>query len=141
MKKRELRHNAIREIIRTHEVRTQRDLADLLLKVGFECTQATVSRDIVDLGLVKTAHGGYALPEELRLQRLVGEVVRDVRAAGNLVVIHTFGGEASALCVAIDAASWEGVLGSIAGDDTIFLAVDSVEHAKIIEETIDRLRR
>ena len=63
MRKRQQRHDIIRDIIREHNVKTQRDLANQLQAAGYECTQATISRDIMDMGLVKSREGYYVLPE------------------------------------------------------------------------------
>lgn len=131
----------IREIVRGNDVRTQRDLVALLAKRGFECTQATVSRDVMEIGLVKAPDGCYALPEEMRLKRMVSELVEDVRAAGNLVVVKTFSGGAPGVSAALDHAGIDDVLGTVAGDDTIFLAAATPEAAARIEQSIDRLRR
>ena len=65
MRKRQQRHDIIRDIIREHNVKTQRDLANQLQAAGYECTQATISRDIMDMGLVKSREGYYVLPEEM----------------------------------------------------------------------------
>ncbi len=86
MRKRQQRHDIIRDIIREHNVKTQRDLADQLQAAGYDCTQATISRDIMDMGLVKSREGYYVLPEEMRLQRMVSELVEEVHVAGNLIV-------------------------------------------------------
>ena len=77
--RRQQRQEAIRGIVRAEGVKTQRDLADKLHEAGFKCTQATVSRDIVEMGLKKAPDGCYALPEEERLARLVTELVCDVK--------------------------------------------------------------
>ena len=92
MRKRQQRHDIIRDIIREHNVKTQRDLANQLQAAGYECTQATISRDIMDMGLVKSREGYYVLPEEMRLQRMVSELVEEVHVAGNMVVVKTFSG-------------------------------------------------
>ena len=84
MRKRQQRHDIIRDIIREHNVKTQRDLANQLQAAGYECTQATISRDIMDMGLVKSREGYYVLPEEMRLQRMVSELVEEVHVASLL---------------------------------------------------------
>ena len=126
MRKRQQRHDIIRDIIREHNVKTQRDLANQLQAAGYECTQATISRDIMDMGLVKSREGYYVLPEEMRLQRMVSELVEEVHVAGNMVVVKTFSG---------------GALGTVAGDNTIMIAAESPEAAVEVERAIDRLRR
>lgn len=141
MRKRQQRHDVIRDIVRDHAVRTQRELAERLQEAGYECTQATISRDIMDMGLVKSREGQYVLPEELRLQRMVSDLVEDVRAAGNLVVIHTNGGAAAGVSAALDSAALRGALGTVAGDNTIMMAAETPEAAADIERAINRLRR
>ena len=105
MRKRQQRHDVIRDIIRDRNVKTQRDLANQLQSAGYECTQATISRDIMDMGLVKSREGYYVLPEEMRLQRMVSELVEEVHVAGNLVVVKTFSGGAAGVSAALDKAS------------------------------------
>ena len=117
---RSLRKEAIRELVRTHNIRTQGELVSLLKEQGFAVTQATVSRDIADLDLRK-GDGVYVLSEELALRTLGRKQVRDVRRAGNQVVVITGPGAAQATAAALDAANLEGVLGTIAGDDTILV--------------------
>ena len=141
MKKRTQRHDVIREIVRENSIRTQRDLAVKLQEAGHDCTQATISRDITDMGLLKSQEGFYILPEDLRLQRMVSELVEDVNVAGNLVVVTTFPGGAAGVAGAIDSASIEGSLGSVAGDNTIMIAADTPEHALGIQAALDGLRR
>lgn len=76
MTKRAVRHDVIRDIIRKGNIKTQRDLVEQLSAEGYDCTQATVSRDIAGMGLAKSREGYYVLPEDLRLQRMVGELGR-----------------------------------------------------------------
>ena len=141
MRKRQQRHDVIRDIIRDRNVKTQRDLANQLQSAGYECTQATISRDIMDMGLVKSREGYYVLPEEMRLQRMVSELVEEVHVAGNLVVVKTFSGGAAGVSAALDKASLRGALGTVAGDNTIMIAAESPEAAVEVERAIDRLRR
>lgn len=86
MRKRQQRHDIIRDIIRAYNVRTQPDLPDQLQAAGYDCAQATLSRDIMDMGLVKSREGFYVLPEAMRLERMVSELVEDVPAAGKNVI-------------------------------------------------------
>ena len=131
MRKRQQRHDIIRDIIREHNVKTQRDLANQLQAAGYECTQATISRDIMDMGLVKSREG----------QRMVSELVEEVHVAGNMVVVKTFSGGAAGVSAALDKASLRGALGTVAGDNTIMIAAESPEAAVEVERAIDRLRR
>jgi transcriptional regulator of arginine metabolism len=140
MKKRNERYAAIREIVRSHHIRTQRDLVDDLKKRGFVCTQATVSRDITDMGLRKLPEGVYMLAEDLHLQRMVADLVSRVTVAGNLVVIKTSTGTAQGVAAALDAADMPSILGSIAGDDTILAIALDEERAKAFEATVNKLR-
>ena len=103
-KKRNGRQDAIREIVRNKDVRTQRMLVEELKKCGFDCTQATVSRDIADMGLRKLPEGVYVLAEDLHLQRMTSELVVDVTRADNLVLVKAQPGTASGIAAAIDAA-------------------------------------
>jgi transcriptional regulator of arginine metabolism len=140
MKKRAERYNAIKEIIRSRHVRTQRDLVDELKQRGFICTQATVSRDITDMGLRKLPEGIYMLAEDMHLQRMVSDLVERVTVTGNLVVINTFAGAAQGVAAALDAADLPSILGSIAGDDTILVIAMDEERALAFESVITKLR-
>ena len=141
MKKRLQRHDVIRAIVRENEIHTQRDLAVRLQEAGFECTQATISRDITDMGLVKSKDGYYVLPEDMRLQRMVAELVEEVYTAGNLVVVKTFSGGAAGVASAIDKAEILGTLGTVAGDNCIMIAAKTPEAAERITASIEFLRR
>ena len=121
MTKRAVRHDVIRDIIRRGGIKTQRDLVDQLRDEGYDCTQATVSRDIAGMGLAKSRDGYYVLPEDLRLQRMVGELVEGVDVVNNFLVVRTPSGIASGVAVALDAARLKGIAGTLAGDDTIFI--------------------
>lgn len=139
--KRQLRQDAIRSIIRTYQLRTQRDLAEKLREAGFDCTQATVSRDIVEMGLLKTDAGFYALPEQQRITRLMSELVVDVQVGGTIVVIKTLPGGAQGVCAALDQAGLEGALGTVAGDDTIMVAALDEAAAQNVAYAIEGYRR
>ncbi len=134
------RHEAIREIVRACSVGTQNELADALGKRGFDVAQATVSRDIAEMDLRKE-DGAYVLPEDLRLSQMVRTLVHDVARAGNQVVVKTEPGAAMSVAAAIDAAGLDGVLGTIAGDDTIFVAAASEEDGKNVEKEISARRK
>jgi transcriptional regulator of arginine metabolism len=137
------RHLKILELISTRPVRTQEELADALTALGWEVTQSSVSRDIAALRLVKV-DGAYRRPAP-RLPRTdpdeqrVGEGVLTMETAGDaLVVLHTPPGEANHVAVALDRLAWPEVLGTIAGDDTIFVAV---KNAKMQRQILRELRR
>ena len=138
-KKRNGRQDAIRDIVRNKDVRTQRVLVDELRAMGFDCTQATVSRDIADMGLRKLPEGIYVLAEDLHLQRMVSELVTGVLRTDNLVMIKAQPGTASGIAAAADAAELPGVLGSLAGNDTILVIAQTAEDGERLEALINKL--
>ena len=133
------RQSAIRQIIDGREVSSQDELRRLLARRGHAVTQATLSRDLRELGLVKTAEGyatleggagEYPLPS---LERLVREFVFAVSAAQNIVVVDTSAGAAQPVAAALDAEEWPEVVGTVGGDDTIFIvAPDRKQAAKLV---------
>lgn len=138
-KKRNGRQDAIRDIVRNKDVRTQRVLVDELRAMGFDCTQATVSRDIADMGLRKLPEGIYVLAEDLHLQRMVSELVTGVLRTDNLVMIKAQPGTASGIAAAVDAAELPEVLGSLAGNDTILVIAQTAEDGERLEALINKL--
>lgn len=138
-KKRNGRQDAIRDIVRNKDVRTQRVLVDELRAMGFDCTQATVSRDIADMGLRKLPEGIYVLAEDLHLQRMVSELVTGVLRTDNLVMIKAQPGTASGVAAAVDAAELPDVLGSLAGNDTILVIAQTAEDGERLEALINKL--
>lgn len=138
-KKRNGRQDAIRDIVRNKDVRTQRVLVDELRGMGFDCTQATVSRDIADMGLRKLPEGIYVLAEDLHLQRMVSELVTGVLRTDNLVMIKAQPGTASGIAAAVDAAELPDVLGSLAGNDTILVIAQTAEDGERLEALINKL--
>lgn len=133
------RRDAIREIVRTGSVRTQRALVTELRARDFDCTQATVSRDVADMGLRKMPNGVYALPEDLHLKRMVADMVTEVVRTGNLVLIKAQPGLASGIAAAVDAADLPDILGSIAGDDTVLVIADGEEGGARVEAALREL--
>ena len=134
------RHAKIVELVNQYHIETQEELAERLNQAGFNVTQATVSRDIRALKLRKVAgeigHQKYALPEDKSLRfrvekesyrGILTNAILSVDRAGNLVVLKTISGVAMAAAAAIDAMEMDEIAGCIAGDDTIFVAVKSVE--------------
>ena len=123
-----LRHHRILELVTREPLVTQEQLVKRLAEQGFQVTQATLSRDIKELGLVKTADG-YTTPEAVAepvtsspsIAHLLREFVVDIREAQNLLVIKTTTGSAQPVAAALDAAAWSEVLGTLAGDDTILV--------------------
>ena len=127
------RQKLIAEILRTHQVSSQEEVTARLAERGLAVTQATVSRDLEQLGAVKVKSGGslhYALQDQIggndwsasRLERILSDWVQSVEAAGNLLILRTPPGSAHVVAHAIDAAQLPEVAGTIAGDDTLFLA-------------------
>ncbi|MGH7594312.1 MAG: arginine repressor, partial [Gemmatimonadales bacterium] len=123
------RHLKILELVATRPLRTQDDLADALNQEGWEVTQSSVSRDMAALGLIKI-DGIYQRPAAARVhdivdpnERRIAESLLSVETAGDaLLVLHTPPGEAQRVGSAIDLLAWSDVVGTIGGDDTIFLA-------------------
>ena len=138
-KKRNGRQDPIRDIVRNKDVRTQRVLVDELRAMGFDCTQATVSRDIADMGLRKLPEGIYVLAEDLHLQRMVSELVTGGLRTDNLVMIKAQPGTASGIAAAVDAAELPDVLGSLAGNDTILVIAQTAEDGERLEALINKL--
>lgn len=114
-------------------------LVDELKTFGFDCTQATVSRDIADMGLRKLPEGVYVLAEDLHLQRMVSELVVEVVRTGNLVLVKAQPGTASGIAAAIDAAELPAVLGSLAGNDTILVVTRTDDDGERFETLISKL--
>ena len=137
MKRRNSRQDAIREIVRGKTIRTQRGLVDELQAMGYACTQATVSRDIADMGLRKLPEG--VLAEDLHLQRMLSEFVVCVLRAKNLVVVKCQPGTASGVAAAVDDAGLAHALGSVAGNDTVLVVADTTENAKSLQNLIQKL--
>jgi transcriptional regulator of arginine metabolism len=134
------RHLKILELISTRAVHTQEDLAEALAAQGWEVTQSSVSRDIAALRLVKV-DGAYRRPprgtsgQDPDERRIADGVLTSEPAGDAMVVLHTPPGEANRVAVALDRLAWPDVVGTIAGDDTIFLAVkDAVAQRRVLRE-------
>jgi transcriptional regulator of arginine metabolism len=140
------RREAILRILRTGNVRNQQDLVDLLKREGYVVTQSSVSRDLRDLGVLKAA-GGYVLPPEETSRangdfRPLVQFVRGVKHAGPcLTVIRTTIGAAQSVAVAIDKAEWPEVVGTISGDDTIFIATNGASAQDTLTERLRTIFR
>lgn len=146
----ENRHQAILKIIQENEVYTQEGMLDKLQQAGFSVTQATVSRDIKKLNLIKmlTPEGKYkyvchtepSLPgENGKYQSVFSEAVTAVDYAMNMVVVKCHVGFADAACAAVDLMPLDGVVGTIAGDDTIFVLMRTEQQARIVVGELERL--
>ena len=150
------RQRRIIELLTTHEVRSQGELSDLLVAEGVDVTQATLSRDLVEVGAVKVRRGrtlGYAVPTEggevasvgsihadtasTRLRRACEELLVSVTPAQNLVLLRTPPGAAGYLASAIDQTRDPDVLGTIAGDDTVLVITGT---AKVAREVASRFQ-
>ena len=152
MKNKRLRQSEILNLIAGQLVRTQQELADLLQKRGIPATQSTLSKDIKDLGLIKVPASGngvrYCAPihasiphTEDNIRRELMDFVMDFETAGNLLVIKTTAGNASGVCAAIDGINWPEAVGTVAGDDTIFVACKAPEHARVLQGRMNDIVR
>ena len=147
----QLRQRAIRDLVDQRPIRTQQELASALRERGFRTTQATISRDVAELGLVKVSREGtnaYALPPRLveaetsgedRLRKLLADLPIEIREAGLLLIIKTLPGSAHPIAAALDRARWTEVAGSIAGDDTVFVAVADRSARQHVKARLRRL--
>lgn len=144
------RQKRIAEIIRSGPVKSQEEVTARLALQGFAVTQATVSRDLDQLGAVKVKRGGslaYALPDQMvqsdwsaeRLQRILSEWVLSVEAAGNLLVLRTPPGSAHLVGLAMDQAKLPEVVGTICGDDTLFVALRNGARAESLAQRLHSL--
>src|ERR1700722_17950855 len=140
-----LRQRAILELLKSTTVSSQEELQRALRKRGIKVGQATLSRDIRDLGLSKTAEG-YSLPQGddsspalPPVSRLVQEFVLEVRSAQNLLVIKTTVGSAAPVAAALDDEEWPEAVGTIAGDDTILIVCPDKEDAKKLAGRIEEM--
>ena len=136
------RQAQILRLIRNRRVSTQEHLARELAALGIDATQVTLSRDIRELGLVKTSDGYRqvvsAAPPASPFESEAAEHLTDIRIAQNLLVLRTRPGHANALAVALDQAEWPEVVGTVAGDDTILVVtpdnrIASALHKKMME--------
>ncbi|TET52658.1 MAG: ArgR family transcriptional regulator [Actinobacteria bacterium] len=126
------RINLIKEFIKHKEVRTQEELLNYLESQGLQVTQATVSRDVSEVGLQKKGTGYYVLAEEIELKSIFKTLVKKINSSMNIVLVSTVAGAAQTVARYIDSAKISGVLGSVAGDDTIFLLVSENVPARAV---------
>ncbi|SDK50761.1 arginine repressor [Natronincola ferrireducens] len=142
------RHAKILEIIENNEIETQEELSEELRKIGLNVTQATVSRDIKELRLIKVLSKSgkykYATLKSQdtilsdRLVRLFKDSIISYDYAGNILVLKTIPAAAQAAASAIDATGFDGIVGTVAGDDTIFVVIRDAEK---MDEMIDKFRK
>lgn len=143
------RHAKIVELIENYDLETQEELAEKLRQEGYDVTQATVSRDIRELKLSKVSLGGgrqkYVLLKEQqdgmgdKYVRVLQEGMSSMGMAQSLLVVKTVPGMAMAVAAALDAMHMREIVGTIAGDDTIMLAVRSAQEAEIVKTKIDEV--
>ncbi|MBR2661213.1 MAG: arginine repressor [Clostridiales bacterium] len=143
------RQNEIVRLIASGDIETQEELASALRALGYKVTQATVSRDIRELRLIKVpAKGGgfkYAKPERHetavseRLARILSDSLVNVDSSGNMIVVKTLSGSANVAAEALDNLGWSEILGTIAGDNTIFIVVRNEADTAEITGRIRRL--
>jgi transcriptional regulator of arginine metabolism len=150
----ERRQRAILTLVATRPIHSQEELAEMLDSQGYETTQATISRDIKELGLakvpIKNGNGNghqfkYVVPSPQlsfasRLHRSVTELVTNIASSVNLIVLRTPPGSAMLVATAIDEAGWPEIIGSIAGDDTIMVIVRDPKETPIIVQRFVDLR-
>jgi transcriptional regulator of arginine metabolism len=137
------RRTQILDLLKKEPVTTQAELCDKLARRGIRVTQATISRDIEEMSLIKTREG-YRLsdssdplaPPQPTLSIILKEFLREVRRASNLVIVKTHPGNAHSVAAALDAAEWPEVQGTVAGDDTVFVATGGVQEASRIRKRI-----
>ena len=148
----QLRQRAIRDLVEQRPIRTQQELATALRERGFRTTQATISRDVAELGpdQGQRARGprptrcrrGSSRPRprgEDRLRKLLSDLPLEIHEAGLLLVLRTLPGSAHAIAAALDRARWPEVAGSIAGDDTLFVALPDRGSLQRIKRRLLRL--
>ncbi len=140
------RQQTIIDLAQEAPLPNQHELGKLLAKRGFPVTQATLSRDLNELRLVKTSEG-YVLPgadaptEPVpAVSRVVREFVRDIRRAQNLLVVKTVPGSAQPVAFAVDAEGWDEVVGTVAGDDTVLIIAGNNTSAKQLQSRLEAMR-
>ncbi len=146
------RQQAILELITRENIETQTELARRLQEMDFEITQATVSRDIKELGLVKTVdeqgRHKYILPMQsaagralTRFERVMRDSIVSIDSAGNLLVIKTYPGSAQLVASVLDNSRWEEIMGTIAGDDTLMvIARDEKKIQSLLKKIAQKIR-
>lgn len=142
------RHEAIIDLVNNQDINTQEELMENLQKQGFKVTQATVSRDIKELRIFKalgkdgkyrySTGGRNALDKTSGFESLFASSVEEVGSAENIVVIKTMTGMAQAVCMSLDNIDFENIVGTIAGDDTIFVLCRNL---KATEEMLNKFRK
>ena len=148
------RQRAILSLIATRPVHSQEELARFLESQGYEATQATVSRDIKDLGLVKVplkngngigtqfkyVEPGLGKSYASRLHRVIAELVRDCRGTVNQIVLRTPPWSAMLVASAIDEAEWPEIMGTLGGDDTVLVILDDPAKLPVVKQRFEDMR-
>jgi transcriptional regulator of arginine metabolism len=138
----QLRQETILKLVRQRPISNQEALQQELSRLGLQATQATLSRDLAELGLVKTTEG-YKLPAQIlepahgsnhELKHMLLEFMREATSANNLLVVKTPTGSANALAIALDKASLPEIVGTVAGDDTILVVTRSAATARVLRK-------
>ena len=138
-----LRHGRVKEIVESNVIETQEDLAEALRRQGIDVTQATVSRDIKELMLIKVPVGDgryrYAFPQEqnvlitpARMERTFQDSLVAMNHSQNIIVLKTMPGTAQAVAFTIDYVKWPEIIGTVAGDDTILVIVKPIEAVPVV---------
>ena len=144
------RQAAILELIGRHDIRSHEDLRLLLARRGVDATQATLSRDLRDLGVVRVPGGDgarYALPEMVAgeakpsLESLLPQLFSRIDGVGELAVLHTLASGAQPISEAIDAANWREILGTVAGENTILVICRSAAARQTVTQRLSELAR
>ena len=144
------RQAKVKEIVERLVIRTQDELAEALRNEGIDVTQATVSRDIKGMMLVKVPTGDgsyrYAFPSEhnvtvsvARLEKTFQDSVLSVNSSGNIIVLRTLPGTAQAVAYVLDNVRWPEIIGTVAGDDTIFLVVKPEKAVETVKERFESI--
>ena len=142
MATRKIRHARIAEITKRHPVSSQEELSGLLRAAGIRVTQSTLSRDIRDLGLAKVrgfyqAQEGRNTPAASTLRRSIQQLVLAAHVSGNILMVRTAPGDAHSMGVMLDKADWPEILGTVAGDDTVFALLRSPRMGKRVLKRIE----
>jgi transcriptional regulator of arginine metabolism len=147
------RQRAILSLVAARPIHSQEELAHLLEAQGYDATQATVSRDVKELGLVKVplknGDGGtqfkYVEPTGVtpftgRLHRLIAELVLEVKGSVNQIVLRTQPGSAMMVASGIDSAEWKEIIGTLGGDDTVLIILDDPAHLPVVKQRFIDMR-
>ena len=140
------RHYKLQRLVREKTIHTQEKIAAELARIGIETTQVTLSRDLRELAIVKTPEGykernavdKVTLPT-ITLAHVLHEFLEEIRVAQNFVVIKTNPGSANAVALALDSVDFPEIVGTVAGDDTIFVAVANSDSAQLLERKLANL--